>query len=75
MAVSLAKAEAGIDEDEAVTLAHWPVEKGTFELLTGGDGVMAAARWMAYRLIHEDLAETVRLVTSGQAGAVPARLE
>lgn len=71
-AVALAKEEAGIDADEAVKIVHWPVEKSTLELITGGDFAMAAARWMAYRLVHEDVAETLRLISSGQVGAMPA---
>jgi protease-4 len=69
-AIELAKAEAGIDAAEEVTLVHLPKEKGLLESILGGDGLVTAmSRWMIYKFIHEDLEDTYRYLTSGTVDA------
>lgn len=62
-AVELAKELAGIPADEQVTLAHYPKTKGLLEsLMGGGQAGSAAARWAVYRMIREDVADTLEIV-------------
>ncbi len=69
-AIELAKAEAGIDAAEEVTLVHLPKSKGLLESILGGDGLVTAmSRWMIYKFIHEDLEDTYRYLGSGAVGA------
>ena len=69
-AIELAKAEAGIDAAEEVTLVHLPKSKGLLEAIMGGDGLVTAmSRWMMYKFIHEDLEDTYRYLTSGSVDA------
>ena len=35
------------------------------EMITSGRGPIAAARWMAYRFIHEDLKHSLEMMESG----------
>ena len=79
-AIELAKAEAGIDAGEEVTLVHLPKKKGMLESIMGGDGLATNLyRWMIYKFIHEDLEETYRYLGSGaveawaEETAVPGR--
>lgn len=61
-AIELAKELAEIPSDEKVTVVHYPEEKDIIDLiLSGGDNmVVSAARWVLYRFIREDLAQTVQ---------------
>jgi protease-4 len=64
-ALALAKEEAGVDADEEVTLVHYPKKKGLLASIMEGDGPLSAAyRWALYKFIHEDLAESYRLMTT-----------
>lgn len=62
-AIELAKELAEIPADEKVTIVHYPVKKSFFEELTSGGGLAAAARYVVYRYIKDDLAETWDIVT------------
>ncbi len=65
-AIAMAKEMADIPADEQVTVKHFPEKQGLLAMLTGGGGDMsAAANWMVYRWLREDLAETWRLVEQG----------
>ena len=61
VAVRIAKGLAEIDADEKVTREHLPKEKELLESLLSGD-LTTAARWVVYRAIREDIAETWNLV-------------
>ncbi len=64
-AIELAKEAAGIDLEEEVTLVHSPVKKGLVESVMGNDSPLSAVfRWALYKFIHEDLAESYRLMTT-----------
>jgi protease-4 len=76
-AIEVAKELAGIPADEKVTLVHYPEKKGLLDMILsgGGGGTKAAVRWVLYRFIRDDLAESYRLLTSGTLdylGDVPA---
>ncbi len=62
-AIELAKELAEIPAEDDVKLAHYPVEQDIFEALTGGGDMAMAVNWIVYRWVHEDLAETWRLVS------------
>jgi protease-4 len=62
-AIELAKEMADIPAEDHVKLAHFPEEQDIISALTGGGDVSMAVNWIVYRWIHEDLAETWRLVS------------
>jgi protease-4 len=65
-ALEVAKELAGVDAGEKVSLVHYPEEKGLMESLLGGDEeVRASMGWILHRYIHEDMAETRRLLEQG----------
>lgn len=67
-AVDVAKELAGIPAEDKVTLVHYPVKKGLLKLMFGGDKTFDdSIHWMLYRLIQEDLAETIRLFSERPA--------
>jgi len=69
-AIELAKEEAGIDTSQEVTLVHYPKKKGMLASVMGSDSPLSATfRWMLYKFIHEDLAETYRLLTTASMNA------
>jgi len=74
-AIELAKEEIGLSVDEQVTLVHYPKKKGLYQLLSEGVSPMAAARWFAYKVIHEELAETARFLTNADVHVWDARVE
>ena len=62
-AIELAGQLAGIPADEQVTVEHFPKQKGLLESLMSGDNAAAtAAHWIVYRMIREDVAETLDFV-------------
>jgi len=65
-AVEVAREEAGIPEDENVQFVHYPRRRGLYDLITSGDAPLTMVRWAMYRFVHEDLAESARLLTSGR---------
>lgn len=63
-ALEVAKELAGIPADEKVALIHYPKKKGLPGLIFGGSGDLGnPVRWIIYKFIQEDLAETRRLLT------------
>ena len=72
-AIELAGQLAGIPADEQVTVEHFPKQKGLLESLMSGDNAAAtAARWIVYRTIREDIAETLDFVVQHPDLAVQA---
>jgi protease-4 len=70
-AIQLAKELSEIPVDDHVTLDHYPKKKNLLETLTGGGASRAAIRWVLYRFIRDDLAESIRmLATSPQVLAI-----
>lgn len=62
-AIEMAKELAEIPADEKVTLLHYPKKKELIEVLLSGGDLKAAAQYVVYRYIRDDLAETWRMVT------------
>jgi protease-4 len=63
-AIEVAKELAGISADEKVTVVHYPKRKSLFEILMGGGGdLTAVAKYVIYRFIRNDLAETWNTLT------------
>jgi protease-4 len=59
-AIEIAKDLAKIPADEKITVVHFPKKKGLLQVLLGGEGggISAAANWIVYRFIRDDVAET-----------------
>ena len=50
-----------------MTVVHYPEEKDIVDvILSGGDMVATATRWVLYRFIREDLARTVQTLEEGR---------
>ncbi len=72
-AIELAGQLAGVAADEQLTVEHFPKQKGLLESLMSGDSVAAtAAHWIVYRMIREDVAETLDFVVQHPDLAVQA---
>ena len=70
-AVEVARDLAQIPEGEKVAIDHLPERKTLFEALMSGEGGFAtAAKYVVYRYIQDDLAETWEMVTSGRMNMV-----
>ena len=59
-AIEVAKDLAKIPADQQVSVVHYPKKKGLLQTLVGGEGggLAAAANWVIYRYIRDDVAET-----------------
>jgi len=57
-AVELAAELAGLEEGEQVTLVHYPIRRSLFEKIMSGGSFTATARYVVYRFIRDDIAET-----------------
>lgn len=63
-AVELAKELAGIPPDETVTIRHLPEKKTLFESLMSEGAFTAAAKYVVWRFIRDEVSETWALLTS-----------
>ncbi len=70
-AIEMARELAGIDEDEKVSIVHYPVPKSFIESLMSGGGFMTAARYVVWRFIQDDVAETWDMVTNRRMNMMP----
>jgi protease-4 len=59
-AIDVARDLAKIPADQKVAVVHYPMKKGLLQMLLGGEGggVKAAANWVVYRYIRDDVAQT-----------------
>ncbi len=59
-AIEIAKELAEIPAEDNVTLVHYPEKKDIIDAILSGEGdfATAAVRWVVYRFIRDDLAET-----------------
>jgi protease-4 len=66
-AIEVAKELAGIPAEDGVTLVHYPEKRDLLDMILsgGGIGTTAAVRWVMYRFIRDDLAESYRMLTDG----------
>lgn len=65
-AVELAKELAGVPADEKVTIDHFPKRKSFFEELMSGGAFTTAARYVVWRFIENDVAETWAVLNSSR---------
>ena len=64
-AIEIAKELSEIPAEDNVTVAHYPVKKGFFEELVGGN-FSAVAQYVVYRYIRDDLSQTWNMVVGGR---------
>jgi len=65
-AIEIAKELADIPADEEVTIVHYPKKKGLLDMVLGGSASKSALRWVLYKFIREDLAESIQLLVNNQ---------
>jgi len=67
-AIGLAKDLADIPSEKSVTVVHYPKKKGLLQMLLSGEGggLSAAANWVIYRFIRDDLAETWNILNENR---------
>ena len=64
-AIEIARELAKIPADEKVTIVHYPKKKGLLSVIFGGEGgISAAANWIVYRFIKDDVAETWNMLNA-----------
>jgi protease-4 len=64
-AIEVARELAKIPADEKVTIVHYPKKKGLLSVIFGGEGgISAAANWIVYRFIKDDVAETWNMLNA-----------
>ncbi len=65
-AIEIAKDLAKIPADRKVSVVHYPKKKGLLQTLLGGEGggFAAAANWVIYRYIRDDVAETWNMLNA-----------
>jgi protease-4 len=63
-AIEVARDLAKIPADQKVAVVHYPKKKGLLQMLLGGEGggMTAAANWVVYRYIHDDVAQTWKML-------------
>ena len=64
-AIELAKELAEIPADDDVEILHFPEKKDILEIIFSGGSSEAAFRWVLYKFIREDLAESIRMILDG----------
>ena len=57
-AIELAAELAEVDIEEGITLIHYPVRVSFFEKIMSGGSLTATAKYIVYRFIRDDIAET-----------------
>jgi protease-4 len=63
-AVEIAAELAGMEESEKVTLVHYPIRKTLFEKFMAGGAFTATAKYLVYRFIRDDIAETWNMLST-----------
>ena len=65
-AIEMARELGEIEEDEKVSVVHFPVKESFIESLMSGGGFSVAARYVVWRFIQDDVSETWNMVTSSR---------
>jgi len=65
-AIEMARELVEIEEDEKVSVVHYPVKESFVESLLSGGGFSVAARYVVWRFIQDDVSETWNMVTSSR---------
>jgi protease-4 len=69
-AVELARELAGVEEDEKVSIVHYPESKSFFESIMSGD-FSAAANYVVWRYIQDDVGETWDMIRNRRMNLMP----
>ena len=70
-AIEMARELAELEEDEEVSIVHYPEPKSIIESLMAGGGFSAAARYVVWRYLQDDVAETWDMVTNRRMNMMP----
>jgi protease-4 len=70
VAVAIAKDLAGLEEDEDVTLVHYPQPKSFFESLMAGE-IGVAAKYVVWRFVQDDVRETWDMIVNRRMNMMP----
>ncbi len=70
-AIEMARELAGIEEDEKVSVVHYPEPKSFIESLMEGGIFSTAAKYVVWRYIQDDVAETWDMVTNRRMNMMP----
>jgi len=60
----MARELAEVEEDEKISIVHYPEPKSFIESLMAGDPFSIAARYVVWRYLQDDVAETWDMVTN-----------
>ena len=63
-AIEMARELGEIEEDEKVSIVHYPLQESFFESLMSGGGFSTAAQYVVWRFIQDDVSETLNIVNS-----------
>jgi protease-4 len=70
-AIEIARELAGVEEDEKISIVHYPLQKSFFESIMEGGGFSAAAKYVVWRYLQDDVAETWNMVNNSRMNMMP----
>ena len=65
-AIEMARELAEVKEDEKVSIVHYPLPQSFFESIMAGGGFSAAAKYVVWRYLQDDVAETLNMVKNSR---------
>jgi protease-4 len=65
-AIEAAKELAEIPAEDDVEIVHFPEKKDLLDMILGGGSTESAFRWIMYKFIRQDLAESIRMILNGE---------
>ncbi len=70
-AIEIAMELAEVEEGEKVSVVHYPLQKSFFESIMEGGGFSAAAKYVVWRFIQDDVSETWSMVNNSRMNMMP----
>ena len=70
-AIEIARELAEVEEDEKVSVVHYPLQKSFFESIMEGGGFSVAAKYVVWRFIQDDVSETWSMVNHSRMNMMP----
>lgn len=70
-AIEIARDLAEVEEDEKVSIVHYPQPKSFFESIMAGGGFSVAAKYVVWRYLQDDVAETWNMVNDSRMNMMP----
>jgi protease-4 len=64
-AIEVVKELAEIPAEDDVEIVHFPKKKGLVDMILGGGASESAFRWIMYKFIRQDLAESIQMILDG----------